>query len=70
MAEFFSNVWSALSSFMDTITGLLENLAFFFAYVTKSFPVVISFGQFVPTIIAACLSMVVAASIIKIIVGR
>lgn len=63
-------MWAGFSSFMDTLTGLMENLVFFFAYLSKSFPVVISFGQYVPTIISACLSMVVAAAIIKIIIGR
>ena len=70
MAQALYVIWAAISSFMDLIVSIGENLVFFIKYLSKAFPVVLQFGTYVPTIIAAGISMVIATGLVKIIVGR
>lgn len=70
MVDFFSGIWSVISSVWNWVINIIESLIRMLNLVSYSIPGVVYLAGFMPSVISTCVLVVLSLAIIKIIVGR
>ena len=70
MLDFFSAIWSVVSSLFNWVTNIVSSFIRFLDLMAKGIPTVIYLSGFMHSFITTAVLVVLSLAIVKVIVGR